>query len=120
MGGVLVTFIGVAGVAMAALLATGLFRLGSVAATNSRLQARADDRFRGRMMSLFLVGFGGTFPLGALAWSAAASRWGVEPVTLAMAGCTLAAGTLVWRKLSAHTAGEVGATQPAHLPAAGG
>jgi len=95
------------GVALTALavLATGTFRLGAVAASNSRLQARADDAYRGRVLSLFLICFGGAFPLGALLLGNAADVVGVQPVTLLMGIGTLLGGLLVGNRLAVHDRG---------------
>lgn len=47
-----------------------------MASTNTLLQTLADDDKRGRVMSLFAVGFGGMAPMGALAVGFLASRMG--------------------------------------------
>lgn len=85
-----------------AVLATGTFRLGAVAASNSRLQARADNAYRGRVLSLFLLCFGGAFPLGALLLGNAADLVGVQPVTVLMGVGTLLGGLLVGNRLTRH------------------
>ncbi len=57
-----------------------------MAATNTLLQTLVPDALRGRLMSLYTVGFAGLMPLGSLAvgW---VTRWVPLPATLA--GCAL-------------------------------
>lgn len=95
----------------AAVVFTGLFRLGSMASSNSRLQTRTDDAFRGRVMSLFMLAFAGAYPIGALAAGALAEIWGVQALTLGMALGTAGVGALVWRQLARH--GGTPVTAPA-------
>ena len=102
----------------AAVLGTGLCRLGTVAASNTRLQARADDGYRGRVMGLFMLGFGAAYPVGALLVGTLADLWGVQAVTLGMGALTGVAGVTVWRRLAAHAPAP--AAEPARAPAGAG
>ena len=45
----------------------GFFYFLMVTALNTTLQERLDDAVRGRVMALWIMGFGGTVPLGVLA-----------------------------------------------------
>jgi predicted MFS family arabinose efflux permease len=45
----------------------GVFYFGAVTAMSTMLQEHLDDRIRGRVMALWIMGFGGTVPLGLLA-----------------------------------------------------
>lgn len=84
----------IAGVAL-----TGLLRFGTVAASNSEIQQRVDERYRGRVMSLFLLTFGGAYPVGSLLVGVAAQRWGVAGVTATMGVAMVVAGATVGRAL---------------------
>jgi MFS family permease len=52
-----------------------------VATTNMLLQLTTEDRFRGRIMSLYTFMFIGTSPFGALLCGWIAQRWGAPPAT---------------------------------------
>ena len=69
-----------------------------VGSTNTLLQLATDDRFRGRVMSLYTLMFAGTAPLGALAAGALAQRWGA-PVSTSASGAVMLAGAVLvaWR-----------------------
>ena len=64
-----------------------------VASTNTLLQLTTEDRFRGRVMSLYTLMFVGTAPIGALASGAIAQRWGA-PVATSFSAVILLAGAL--------------------------
>ena len=78
-------------------LAGGLFAgfglIVYVASTNTMLQMTTEDRFRGRVMSLYTLMFVGTAPFGALASGAIAQRWGA-PVATSFSALILIAGAL--------------------------
>ena len=65
-----------------------------VASTNTLLQLTTEDRFRGRVMSLYTLMFVGTAPFGALAAGAIAQRWGA-PVATSFSAAILLGGA-VW------------------------
>ena len=65
-----------------------------VASTNTMLQLTTEDRFRGRIMSLYTFMFIGTAPLGALMSGGIAQRWGAPPATTVSAIVLL--GGAVW------------------------
>jgi MFS family permease len=65
-----------------------------VASTNVLLQLTIEDRFRGRVMSLYTFMFIGTAPVGALGVGAIAERFGA-PVATSLCACVLLGGA-VW------------------------
>jgi len=65
-----------------------------VASTNTLLQLTTEDRFRGRIMSLYTFMFIGTAPIGAIMSGAIAQRWGAPVATSASAVVLL--GGAVW------------------------
>ncbi|MEK7329655.1 MAG: MFS transporter, partial [Candidatus Eisenbacteria bacterium] len=64
-----------------------------VASTNTLLQLTTEDRFRGRIMSLYTFMFIGTAPIGALMSGGLAQRWGA-PVATSVSALVLLAGAL--------------------------
>jgi MFS family permease len=64
-----------------------------VASTNTLLQQTTEDRFRGRVMSLYTLMFVGTAPIGSLASGAIAQRWGA-PVATTFSAVILLGGAL--------------------------
>ena len=64
-----------------------------VASTNVLLQLSIEDRFRGRVMSLYTFMFIGTAPVGALTAGAIAQRFGA-PVATSVCSCVLIGGAL--------------------------
>jgi MFS family permease len=65
-----------------------------VASTNTLLQLTTEDRFRGRIMSLYTFMFIGTAPIGALMSGGIAQRWGA-PVATSVSAMVLLGGA-VW------------------------
>ena len=65
-----------------------------VASTNTLLQLTTEDRFRGRVMSLYTLMFVGTAPYGSLASGVIAQRWGA-PVATSFSAAILLGGA-VW------------------------
>ncbi len=64
-----------------------------VASTNTLLQLTTEDRFRGRIMSLYTFMFIGTAPIGALLSGGIAQRWSA-PVATSASALVLLAGAL--------------------------
>lgn len=69
-----------------------------VASTNVLLQVTTEDRYRGRIMSLYTLMFAGTAPIGALGSGAIAQRWGA-PVSTTVSAVVMLAGAIavIWR-----------------------
>ena len=65
-----------------------------VASTNTLVQLTTEDRFRGRIMSLYTFMFIGTAPIGALLSGGIAQRWGAPAATSVSALVLL--GGAVW------------------------
>lgn len=82
-----------------------LFGLGfavvvSVALTNTLLQKLVTDQMRGRVMSMFILSFMGTMPIGNILAGAASSSFGPQP-TLAVGGLVVtivATGVAIFNK----------------------
>ena len=76
-----------------------LFSLGfalvtSIAITNTLLQKLVTDRMRGRVMSMFILSFMGTMPIGNIIAGSASNRFGA-PHTLATGGLIIAIFAIV-------------------------
>jgi MFS family permease len=86
-----------------------------VASTNTLVQLTTEDRFRGRVMSLYTLMFIGTAPLGAITLGAIAQRWGA-PAATSFSALVLLLGA-VWvayrlRVLAAREAAQVSEPAP--------
>jgi MFS family permease len=83
----------------AMLVATGFGVMMITASINTVLQTLVSDAMRGRIMSLYAMGFVGMTPIGSLAGGALAGRIGA-PLTLVLggAGC-IALAAWFWRRL---------------------
>lgn len=75
-------------------LAVGVAYFTTVTSLSTVLQAELDDRVRGRVMALWIMGFGGTVPVGLLVGGAIADRAGVTPVVLFGAATALVLAAL--------------------------
>jgi MFS family permease len=70
------------------LFGVGFSIVTSVAVTNTLLQKLVTDQMRGRVMSMFILSFIGTMPIGNLIAGVASARFGA-PVTLAAGGLAI-------------------------------
>ena len=77
-----------------------------VSSTNTLIQLTVDDRYRGRVMSLYTLFFVGTSPFGALIAGAIAQRFGAPVATTACALILLAGALWVSARLRAVAARE--------------
>lgn len=89
-------------VAVAALMLVAIGYTGTmlVATCNTALQLAAPDALRGRIMSLYVLIWGGSFPIGAFLVGAISEAWGVPRAFAVMGGfglATLLALSLWWR-----------------------
>ena len=75
-------------------LVIGFAYFATVTSLNTVLQVHLDDRVRGRVMSLWLMAFGGTVPLGLLAAGPVAEATSITVVLLY--GAVVAAGLAVY------------------------
>ena len=103
LGGAIMFGVSIVGFALSPVLTlslTFLFMLGfalviSVATSNTLLKKLVTDRMRGRVMSMFLLSFLGTVPIGNIIAGAASNKFGPQ-YTLAVGGFIVAvAGTVV-------------------------
>lgn len=76
-------------VALAFIFGMGFAIVSCVAVVNTLLQQLVTDEMRGRVMSMFILSFVGTMPIGNLIAGAAAERFGA-PRTLAAGGLIIA------------------------------
>jgi MFS family permease len=74
----------------------GLFYFATVTSLSTRLQEHLRDEVRGRVMALYMMGFGGTIPLGLLVAGPIATRTNITTV--------VAAGAIVAMMLAANAA----------------
>jgi len=65
------------------LFLVGLFYFATVTSLSTVLQSHLDENVRGRVMALWIMGFGGTVPLGLLLGGFVADRTSVTTVVLA-------------------------------------
>ena len=80
---------------LGAMLVFGGSYLFSISATNSQIQTSVDDLVRGRVVGLFLLAFGGLFPIGSLVAGTIADRVGVGITTIGGALLCLAWGVVL-------------------------
>jgi MFS family permease len=76
-------------VSMIILVGLGLMSVLYSALTNTTLQLRAPEEYRGRVLSLYLLLFQGTSPIGGAVTGGLADLWGVEVVIPVEAGICL-------------------------------
>ncbi|HEY7917178.1 MAG TPA: MFS transporter [Acidimicrobiales bacterium] len=90
-------------------LAVGYAYFVTVTALSTAIQAQIDDEVRGRVMALWIMGFGGTVPLGLIAGGAVASATSVSAVVVGGAVVALLIGAMAWMRAPAVEAGSAGA-----------
>ncbi len=91
-----------------------------VSSTNTLIQLTVEDRYRGRVMSLYTLFFVGTSPFGSLFAGAVAERWGA-PVATTICALVLFGGALwVSGRLREIAAREAAAAEPVPEPEATG
>jgi MFS family permease len=61
----------------------GLFYFTAVTSLSTRLQENLDDAVRGRVMALYMMGFGGTVPVGLLVGGQIAEATSITAVVVA-------------------------------------
>ncbi len=82
--------------ALPVLLALGFAIIITIAGSNTLIQTRVDDAFRGRVMAIFSMAFLGISPLGSLAIGGLAHAFGVQ-ATLLACGLIVAVGGMFYR-----------------------
>lgn len=76
----------------------GAFYFAVVTSLSTVLQQRLDDKVRGRVMALWIMAFGGTVPIGAMAAAPLSDAIGITAV--ALGGAVVAALLALWANLS--------------------
>ena len=82
--------------AYAVVLVVGYAYFVTITSLSTTLQAHIADAVRGRVMALWIMGFGGTVPLGLLVGGAVATATSVRAVVLAGAAVALGIGAYAW------------------------
>ena len=77
-----------------------------VATTNTLIQITTEDRYRGRVMSLYTLMFVGTAPIGALISGSIAQHWGAPVATTVSATVLLGGAIWMMRRLRVLAARE--------------
>jgi MFS family permease len=98
------------GVAYPVVLVVGFAYFVTVTSLSTALQAHIADEVRGRVMALWIMGFGGTVPLGLIVGGAVASATSVSAVVVGGAGAALVIGALAWVRAPAAEESPVGGT----------
>jgi sugar phosphate permease len=68
----------------------------TITSLSTTLQAHIPDEVRGRVMALWIMGFGGTVPLGLLVGGALATATSVRAVVVGGAAIALVIGIYAW------------------------
>jgi predicted MFS family arabinose efflux permease len=89
---------------LAAMACIGVAYLAVASVLNTSIQLAVDDRFRGRVLALYVMVFTGAYPLGSLLQGLATDRFGVRAV-VSVAG----AGLLAYAAVLASRPATVGA-----------
>lgn len=90
----------------------GLFSMLMINTVNATVQANVTDALRGRVMSLYVMVFAGTSPIGGIFAGAVAERWDAPAAFLAGGLISVGAAALVaWRFSVAARAGTLGVTR---------
>ena len=76
----------------------GYFSITMTTQTNATLQLRSDDRFRGRVMSVFSLVFGGVTPVGAMYAGALIDATSAAVCMVVSGAIGLAATWFIFRK----------------------
>jgi MFS family permease len=95
-------------VAYPVVLVVGYAYFVTITSLSTALQAHIADEVRGRVMALWIMGFGGTVPLGLLLGGAVATATSVRAVVIAGAAIAVVIGAYAWAR--APTADAVVAT----------
>jgi len=96
-------------VAYPVVLLVGYAYFVTVTSLSTALQAHIGDEVRGRVMALWIMGFGGTVPLGLLVGGALASATSVRDVVLGGAAIALVIGAYAWVRAPAAGGAVAGA-----------
>ena len=93
-------------------MGAGLFSMLMINTVNATVQANVTDALRGRVMSLYVMVFAGTSPIGGIFAGAVAEHWDAPTAFMAGGVISVAAVALVaWRWRVAARAGRLGITR---------
>jgi predicted MFS family arabinose efflux permease len=92
-------------VAYPIVLLVGFAYFVTITSLSTALQAHIADEVRGRVMALWIMGFGGTVPIGLIVGGAVASATSVSAVVVAGAVVALIIGGLAWLRAPEAEAG---------------
>jgi MFS family permease len=81
------------GLGLVFLFVVGMCQSGATTLANTRVQELADERLRGRVMSLFMTATWGAWRIGALPLGLAAEAWGA-PLAVGVSGAILLAAVV--------------------------
>ena len=87
-----------------------------VSSTNTLIQLTVEDRYRGRVMSLYTLFFIGTSPFGSLLAGSVAERWGAPVATTVCAVALFGGATWVIVRLREIAAREAAAAERPPVP----
>ena len=94
------------------MFAAGLFSMLMINTVNATVQANVSDALRGRVMSLYVMVFAGTSPIGGIFAGVVAERWDAPAAFLAGGVISVLAVVLVaWRWRIAARQGRMGITR---------
>jgi MFS family permease len=88
------------GVAFPIIMGIGFCIIITIAGSNTLIQTRVDNAYRGRVMAIFSMAFLGVAPLGSLLVGSIAHQVGIRPTLVACGLLTLAAGLIYRRRIS--------------------
>jgi Transmembrane secretion effector len=77
-------------------LVVGFAYFVTVTSLSTALQAHIADEVRGRVMALWIMGFGGTVPIGLIVGGAVATATSVSAVVVGGAVAALIIGGIAW------------------------
>jgi MFS family permease len=95
-------------VAYPVVLVVGFAYFVTVTSLSTALQAHIADEVRGRVMALWIMGFGGTVPIGLIVGGAVASATSVSAVVVGGAVAALVIGGIAWVRAPAADESPVG------------
>jgi len=87
------------GVAFPIIMGIGFCIIITIAGSNTLIQTRVDNAYRGRVMAIFSMAFLGVAPLGSLLVGSIAHQVGIRPTLVACGLLTLAAGLIYRRRM---------------------
>ena len=94
---------------LAAMACIGVAYLAVASVLNTSIQLAVDDRFRGRVLALYVMVFTGAYPLGSLVQGLATDRFGVRAVVGVAGAALLAYAALLASRPDAIAALDFGA-----------